>query len=198
MKTSIKISTILIALIALTNLSKAQTSTPATPGTANSNSIIYSVGADGGFAAGSFKHANKWDLGGSLQVDVPVANQVFFTADAGYLNFFGKKNIDGTNESAPDIHLLPVKAGLKYFVAGPIYAQAEAGAAFVLNKSDLGYTKTAAFLYTPQIGVRLPLAAKSYLDAGAYYEASSKFSDGADDTKVNFFGLRLAYAFSVK
>lgn len=196
MNTSKKITTIILSLIGFAGIADAQTTTSQTPSTPNS--IIYSIGADGGFAAGSFKHANKWDVGGSLQVDVPIATSLFFTANAGYLNFFGKKDFNGTGQSAPDIHLLPVKAGLKYFVAGIVYAQAEAGAAFALNKSDVGYTKTAAFLYTPQLGILLPLSGKSYLDAGAYYEASTKFSNNTDNTKVNFFGVRLAYAFSVK
>jgi hypothetical protein len=76
--------------------------------------------------------------------------------------------------------------------------KADAGSAFVLNKNEAGYSKSAAFIYSPQIGVQLPLRAKNFLDAAALYEASTKFTSGVDNSKVNFFGVRLAYAFEIK
>jgi hypothetical protein len=36
------------------------------------------------------------------------------------------------------------------------------------------------------------------LDAGVRYEATGKFKSDIDDSKVNFFGLRVAYAFDTK
>jgi hypothetical protein len=197
MKTSIKTSVFTIALLSLITLAEAQTTTTTT-GSDSATGPILSVGVEGGFSAGSFKNTYKWYEGGSLQIDIPVAQMFFFTANAAYLNFNGKGNIGGSGIDAPDIHLLPVKAGLKYFPIGVLYLQADAGAAFALNKSDVGYNKTASFIYTPQIGVQLPLGGKSYIDAAALYEASTKFVTGEDNSKVNFFGLRLAYAFSVK
>jgi hypothetical protein len=44
-------------------------------------------------------------------------------------------------------------------VVSNIYVQGEAGAGFLLNKKDLGYTKSTAFIYAPQVGVLLPLNA---------------------------------------
>ncbi|MET3501283.1 hypothetical protein ABIC45_002895 [Mucilaginibacter rubeus] len=193
MKSLSKISALTVLAIAFTSLAQAQT----TP-TASDRPIVLSVGAEGGFSAGSFKHANKWNIGGSLQADFPVADKLYLTANAGYLNFFGKNNYYPNSNDAPDINLLPVKAGLKYFPVQRFYVKADAGSAFVLNKREAGYGKTAAFIYSPQIGVQLPLGGKNFIDAAAYYEASTKFTTGVDNSKVNFFGARLAYAFEVK
>jgi hypothetical protein len=51
----------------------------------------------------------------SVGADIPVADKLFATINAGYQNNFGKKNVLGTGLTAADDHLLPVKAGLKYF-----------------------------------------------------------------------------------
>jgi hypothetical protein len=194
MKNSIKISTLLFLLSGLSLGAKAQTTTTSS----TSTGTILSVGADGGYSLGSFKHDNKWNFGGSLQADIPVANQLYFTINAAYLNFYGRDNVDGSGLNAPDIHLLPVKAGLKYFPVNYFYLQADAGAAFDLNKSTIGYDRTAAFIYSPQIGVQVPLGGRSYIDAGIEYEASTKFTSGVDNSKVNFLGLRIAYGFGIK
>jgi len=163
----------------------------------NSQAIVLSAGADGGFSAGSFKNYNKWNIGGSLQADIPVAAKFYFTANAGYLNFVGKKNILGTGVTAPDIHYLPVMAGLKYFVFDHIYVQADAGTGFVLNKSSIGYDKTAAFIYTPRVGAQIPVGGSSFIDAGVLYEATTKYVIVVNDSKINFFGIRIAYAFAL-
>ena len=94
-----------------------------------------------------------------------------------------------------NIQLLPAKAGLKYFLIPNFYIQGEAGAAFLLNKSDLGDDKSAAFIYAPSIGYQFHIGGNSYIDAGVRYEASTKFNSVVDDSKVNFFGLRVAYGF---
>jgi len=193
MKNSIKTVALLAAIMGATFAAKAQTST-----TTASNGVIYSVGAESGIAVGKFKDAYKWNLGGSVQADIPVASQFYATINAGYQNYFGKNNIYGTTFSPTDIHLIPVKAGLKFFPVKDLYIQGEAGAAFVLNKSDVGYDKAAAFIYAPTIGVQLPLNGSSYIDAGVRYEASTKFTSGVDNSKTNILGLRVAYAFSVK
>lgn len=193
MKTLTKISALVVLAISLSTVGKAQTTT-----SAPAQSTILSIGAEGGFSAGSFKQANKWNLGSSIQADIPVATGLFVSGNAGYLNFYGKNNYYASGSSAPDINLLPVKAGLKFFPLKQFYVQADAGAAFVLNKDEVGYRRTAAFIYSPEIGVQLPLCGKSFIEASALYEASTKFTDGVDNSKVNFFGIRLAYAFEIK
>ncbi len=203
MKSTFKISALVLAFAGLAFGAQAQTNpTSSTKTTSGSNGIILSVGADAGIPTGSFSNAYNWNLGGSLQADIPVLkNQLFVTVNAGYNNFFGKKNIaniDGVSIDAPNVQLLPVKAGLKYFPVSHFYIQGEAGAAFALNKSEAGFDNSAAFIYAPQIGYQFPMGGKSYLDAGVRWESSTKFNSAIDDSKVNFFGLRVAYAFDTK
>ncbi|OCX52113.1 hypothetical protein BEL04_11495 [Mucilaginibacter sp. PPCGB 2223] len=192
MKNSIKIAALLVAIMGSSLASKAQSNK-----TGNANGVILNVAAESGISLGDARDLHKWGLGGSIGIDIPVANQLFATANAGYQNNFGIKNVAGTGLTATNDHLLPVKAGLKYFPVSILYIQGEAGAIFSLNKDDAGYAKNTAFLYTPTIGVQLPLSRSSYLDAGIQYKGSTKFNN-YDNSRENMLGLHVAYAFSVK
>jgi hypothetical protein len=198
MKSTLKISALILAFAGFTLGAKAQTTTSTTKSSTSSNGVVLSVGVDAGIPAGNLSNGYNWNIGGSVQADIPVAKQLFVTVNAGYNSIQGKDNAYGTDLKATNIQLLPVKAGLKYFLVPNFYVQGEAGAAFLLNKSDLGDNKSAAFVYAPQIGVQFPLGGKSFIDAGVRYEASTKFNSEVDDSKVNFFGLRVAYAFDTK
>jgi hypothetical protein len=198
MKSTFKISALVLAFAGFAFGAKAQTTSTSTK-TTSSNGVILSVGVDAGIPTGNLSNSYNWNLGGSVQADIPVIqHQLFVTVNAGYDNIFGKKNLDGTGLDATNIQLLPVKAGLKFFPVAGFYIQGEAGAAFALNKSDEGFDNSAAFLYAPQIGYQFALGGKSYLDAGIRYEGTTKFNSNIDDSKVNFFGLRVAYAFDTK
>ncbi|MFI5160731.1 MAG: hypothetical protein ACHQHN_05605 [Sphingobacteriales bacterium] len=198
MKSTFKISALVLAFAGFAFGAKAQTTSTSTK-TTTSNGVILSIGVDAGIPTGNLSNAYNWNLGGSVQADIPVIqHQLFVTVNAGYNNIFGKKNLDGTGLDATNIQLLPVKAGLKFFPVSNFYIQGEAGAAFSLNKSDLGFDNSAAFLYAPQIGYQFALGGKSYIDAGIRYEGTTKFISTVDDSKVNFVGLRVAYAFDTK
>lgn len=196
MKSTLKIATLVLAFAGLSFAAKAQT-TPATTSTTTSSGIRYSIGVEAGIPVGNFKDTHKWNLGGSVQADIPVASQLFVTVNAGYNNFFGKKNIgSGALYDAPNVQLLPVKAGLKFFPIPNFYVQGEAGAAFLLNKSDFYNDKSVAFAYAPQIGVQFPVSASgNFIDAGIRYEATTKYASNFDNSKVQFLGLRVAYGF---
>ena len=202
MKTTFKISALVLAFAGFALGAKAQTTTSATTTKTSDgpNGIVISIGADAGIPTGKLNDAYNWNIGGSVQADIPVVpHQLFVTVNAGYNSIQGKKDLFGVQGvDATNIQLLPVKAGLKYFPVSHFYVQGEAGAAFALNKSDVGFDKSAAFVYAPQLGYQFPLGGKSYLDAGVRYEASTKFSSVSDGSKVNFFGLRVAYAFDTK
>ncbi|HVW14652.1 MAG TPA: hypothetical protein VHB54_12530 [Mucilaginibacter sp.] len=199
MKNLFKFTAVVAAFAGLAYSANAQSTSTSAAKTATSNGVILSIGADAGIPTGNFSNSYDWNLGGSIQADIPVVqNQLFVTVNAGYNNFFGKSNIAGTGLDAPNVQLLPVKAGLKYFPVSHFYIQGEAGVAFVLNKSDLNFGNSAAFIYAPQIGYQFPLGGKSYLDAGVRWESSAKFTSNIDDSKINFFGLRVAYAFDTK
>ena len=198
MKNSIKISALALAFAAFTFNAKAQNTTPTTTSTSTTTAsgIRYSIGVDAGIPTGKLSDSYNWNLGGSLQVDIPVvSNKLFVTVNAGYDNIFGKKDIDGSNLDVQNIELLPVKAGLKYFIAGNFYVQGEAGAAFVLDKTKIDANNSAAFIYAPHLGYQFQLGGKNYIDAGVRYEASTKLNSNADNSTVNFAGIRVAYGF---
>jgi len=171
MKTTIK-NTIGILALSLFSLGVSAQSTTTTNSNSASTGIIWSAGVNGGLSTGNFKDSHKWSLGGSLQADIPVAKQFYLTVNAGYDNFYGKSNYEGTGISAPDIHLLPAMAGIKFF---PI-----------------------PMLYAPEIGLQFPIGGKSYIDAGVKYEGTTKFESGDTNSKINTLGLRIAYAFGTK
>ncbi|MDB5030185.1 outer membrane beta-barrel protein [Mucilaginibacter sp.] len=192
MKSTLKISALVLALAGFTLGAKAQT-TP-TPTTTTSGGVRYSIGVDAGIPTGKLSDNYNWNLGGSVQADIPVASKLFITINAGYDNIFAK-NVAGATVSPADIHLLPAKAGLKYFPVSNFYIQGEAGAAFVLNKTAINADNSTAFIYAPQVGYQFPLGGKNFLDAGVRYEASTKLVSTNSDSKVNFLGLRVAYGF---
>jgi hypothetical protein len=194
MKNTFKFSALVLALAGLTLGAKAQTTTPVSGSTTSSTGVRFSIGVDAGVPTGSLSNGYNWNLGGSVQADIPVAHQLFVTVNAGYDNIFGK-NVAGTNVSATNIQLLPVKAGLKFFPVNNFYVQGEAGAGFALNKADVGFNKSAAFIYAPQVGYQFQLGGQNFIDAGVRYEGSTKFNSSIDNSKVNFVALRLAYGF---
>ena len=200
MKKTLKIASLAVAFAGFAISAKAQTTAaPVSSSTTSSNSVIFSVGVEGGIPTGKLNDAYNFSIGGSLEADIPVIpNFLFASINAGYTSINGRNNVDGTGYNATDIQLLPVKAGLKVFPVKYFYIQAEAGAAFALNKSDLGFDKTAAFLYSPQIGIQLPTIGKSYFDAGVFYQGTTKFNSAVENSKVNYAGLRIAYAFGAK
>jgi hypothetical protein len=195
MKNSFKIAALMLAFAGLTAGAKAQTAAPAAGSSSTANGVRFSIGVDAGIPTGSLSNNYNWNLGGSVQADIPVASQLFVTVNAGYNNIYGKTNINGTGLSATNIELLPVKAGLKFFPVSNFYIQGEAGAGFALNKTNLGFDNTAAFIYAPQIGYQFQLGGKNSIDAGVRYEGSTKFNSAVDNSKVNFVALREAYGF---
>jgi hypothetical protein len=196
MKSTLKISALVLAFAGLASGAFAQTSSTKTT---TSDGVILSVGVDAGIPTGNLNNGYNWNIGGSVQADIPVLpQQLFVTINAGYNSIQGKDNAFGTGLTPTNIQLLPVKAGLKFFPVNHFYIQGEAGAAFALNKSDLGFDNTAAFIYAPQIGYQFPLGGKNFIDAGVRYEGSTKFNSSDDNSQLNFVALRLAYAFGTK
>jgi hypothetical protein len=189
MKNSIKISVVLLALSSLLSqrLSAQSTSTSEPYG----SGIRLSVGADAGLPVGSLKHNYDWSLGGSVQGDFPIVKDALYaTLNGGYQNFFAKNS-----SNANDLHLIPVKAGLKYFPISYFYLQGEAGVSFITNKHEIDADKSSAFVYAPQVGVLLNVGGKNYVDAGVRFEGNTKFYDGGKSN--NFFALRVAYSFGL-
>ncbi|MBS7564416.1 hypothetical protein KHS38_08350 [Mucilaginibacter sp. Bleaf8] len=195
MKKSIKLGTLALALATIFTFSaKAQDTTPAPKSTTTSSGIKLSIGPEVGLPVGSLHDAYNWNLGSSIQADIPVyANKLFVTVNASFNNFFAKDNNLGI--AAKDLQLIPVKAGLKYFPVSNFYLQGEAGASFIADKDKVGADKSASFVYAPQVGYQFPLGGRNYLDAGVRFEGNTKFYNNGSSN--NFLGLRVAYAFGL-
>jgi opacity protein-like surface antigen len=144
------------------------------------------VGADFAFPMGDFGDAYNFGVGGSLNFQAPIANKLNFVGEAGYLSFTGKEyDVFGTTVKAPSFSYIPVKAGVRYFLAENFYAQGQLGASF--STEDGG----TAFLYAPSLGVEFPVADKMSIDFGARYEGWS------NEGTSSFIGLRAALNFGL-
>lgn len=155
--------------------------------------LLLSAGPEAGLPLGDLKDGYDWSLGGSIQGDYAIVKRdLYVTLNAGYTNFFAK-DIQGVDTK--DLQLIPVKAGLKYYPVSNFYVQAQAGAAFLANKSDLNADNSAVFVYTPQVGYLFHLGRGNYLDAGIRFEGNTKFTDNGKSN--NLLGLRVAYAFGL-
>jgi opacity protein-like surface antigen len=145
------------------------------------------IGVEFGFPMGDFGDGYDLGYGGSLTYQHPIANKLNLTGNAGYLNF-QSKDIPGFGKV--NSGYIPVKAGLRYFLAENIYVGGELGAVFSTGDGD-GGTK---FAYAPGVGVEFPVADKSTIELGGRYEGWSK-GDGL--VTPQFIGLRLAWNFGL-
>jgi len=156
----------------------------------NNGNAKLSVGAELAIPTGNLSLIQSLGYGGSLQGEFKVAESLKITGSAGYLTFAYKKEIkDGFKEAGIELENqagIPVKAGAKYYFGKVFYGAAELGAAFSTNKGA-----GTAFVYTPTVGISLPLSEKNNLDLGVRYESWSY------EGTSSFIGIRAAYAFGL-
>lgn len=156
------------------------------------------IGAEFAFPTGGFGDAYKLGYGGTLQFQTPIMDKLNFTASAGYLTFKGEDiaNAGGVTLKYADLKVIPVKAGINYFLAENFYVGGELGAAI-----GTGDNSKTSFAYTPHIGVEFPVSDKGSIDLSARYEEWSTNYDGPSGSTINFksrfVGLRLAYNFGL-
>ena len=184
----------LIALISFTLTAKAQYSP--VPDT-----IRYSIGVDAGSPNGGFSNSYKFFAGASLQVDFPLTERIYITANGGYNTLFAAANSSSNpmsiqNVSQANMSYAPIKIGFKYLLIRSFYIQAEGGESLLLNKSAVYALNSTGITYAGQMGIIFRLKQKTYIDAGIRYEAVQSFyGDGGYN---NFFAARIAYAFNLK
>ncbi len=167
-----------LALIAgLGFAANAQTKDPAM------NGSKIGVGVDFAFPMGDFGDFMDYGVGGSLNFQAPIANKLNFVGEAGYLSFTSKEVLGQTYNSAA----IPLKAGVRYFLAENFYAQGQLGAAFATGDNNSG----TAFVYAPSVGVEFPVSNKMAIDFGARYEGWS------NNGTSSFIGLRAALNFGL-
>ena len=153
--------------------------------------IRYGIGIESGLAVNYL--AKKYDgiVGGSLQADFPIIdNELFATINSGYNNVFVKSDFE---HLVDDMHIIPVKAGFKYFYKKNMYMQSEIGISFLLNKSNCVDGRNKALVIAPQVGIILLDSKHHQMDVGLRFESTGKFYKC--DKQSSFIGFRLAYAF---
>jgi len=152
-----------------------------------------SFGAEFGLPSGNFTNISGLGLGASVKADFPVATEFSLTLNAGFMNFFGKKN---KLINIQDLAYIPIKAGLKYHLNEGLYAEAQLGAAFPLNTGQ-----TRLFVWSPGLGNLFKLRSGNVLDVGFRYEGWTGENPGSTflnaSTNKGFVALRFAYVFSL-
>jgi hypothetical protein len=146
------------------------------------------VGIEGLAPVGDLHNGYNAGLGGTARLQYGVSDRLALTLTSGFYNFFGKT---GTVDNIPNVKVgdkgvVPVKAGIKAFVASNFYLGGEAGVGIVTSNEAVGDSRT-KFLWTPGIG----FANKSW-DVGARYE--NLLGHGYN---YGYLGLRVAYGFGL-
>lgn len=188
MKIVIKACFALITLILLSISTQAQTNTGTQAGTR------LNIGIGAGLPVGNYKNFLNYELGASIQLELPIAQKLFFTANTGYQIYHGDTK-PGNYFSTPNYNMIPLKPGLKYFAFGNVYIQGEAGVTFITNVADIKYSGVSAtnLITDAQIGVLLPVGVKHNIDAGFAYTSFPFFTSRA----LNAVALRVAYSFGL-
>ncbi|RZL31516.1 MAG: hypothetical protein EOP00_35015 [Pedobacter sp.] len=152
-----------------------------------------SIGPEFGLPSGNFTNISGIGLGASVKADFPIAPEVSLTLDAGFMNFFGKKN---KLINIQDLTYMPIKAGIKYHLSEGIYAEAQLGAAFPLNTGQ-----ARLFAWSPGLGNLFKLRSENLLDVSLRYEGWTGENPtpsflNTSNTK-GFVAIRFAYVFSL-
>ncbi|WP_231427313.1 MULTISPECIES: hypothetical protein [Pedobacter] len=151
-----------------------------------------SIGAEFGLPSGNFVSLSGIGLGASVKAEFPVSPQLALTANAGIMNFFGKRN---QLINVRDLTYVPLKGGIKYQSQG-FYAEAQLGAGFSTNG------QREVFIWSPGIGNQFKLSGANKLDVGIRYEAwagknESSVSGIRNSNSKGFAGIRFAYVFGL-
>jgi hypothetical protein len=153
---------------------------------AQNDASKFSIGLEAGLPIGDFKQVSSFVIGGSLKYDHLLSDGMFLTGSVGFSSAKGKTQTYTSGgvtvtASTGNTTVVPVKAGIKYFLAESFYAEGQVGAAFFTQSG--GGT---AFAYAPGIGYNLG----GGIDLGVRYEAWSK-----NGVTLGQIGARIAYSF---
>lgn len=144
--------------------------------------VNLSIGPEIGIATGNFANTNSVGLGATFQADVNVATSTMLTFTTGYHVYAGKSAGTGIKYKATSV--LPVRAGIKYYLSGGFYGAAQLGAGF-FNRG--GGT---ALAYTPMLGYEFTTKSDKAVDVALKYDGYS-----ANGTGLGAVNVRLAYRF---
>ena len=150
---------------------------------AQSSKPVFSIGVEPALPIGKFKDLGyNFGIGGSLQGEIKVANDLGLTLNAGYMNYSAKDiTIGGSTVNGGSFGVVPVLGGVKYYVSPKVYAHGQLGAAIGTSSGS-----STSFAYTPGIGFML---SKNF-DVLLKYVGYSRKGEN-----LNSIGARLAYSF---
>lgn len=157
------------------------------------NRTSVDLGAEIGLPSGNFTNLSAIGMGVSAKGSFPVADRFAFSANAGIMNFFGKRTLGLRIE---DLAYAPLKGGLKYYLSDAFYFEGQIGTAISL-KSGQG----SLFLWAPGIGNQFKLSGANRLDFGIRYESWNGNSNNQivlnNSAAKGFVGLRFSYVFGI-
>jgi hypothetical protein len=138
------------------------------------NSWKVGFGVNSGPATGE---AFKYTLDGDIRAEKRLSTSVTGTLSAGFTHFFEKDHFRGFSLYGSPYNVIPVKAGIKYFVGHQFYLGGELGAGFAFEQWGT------SFIWSPSAG----LAFNNGLDLSLRYE------DFTQSPATKAVSLRLGY-----
>lgn len=153
------------------------------------------IGLEAGRPIGNAHDISNFELGGTARLQYGLSNSTALTLTSGYYNMFGKTITvpdataggTGVEVKSKDLGIIPVKLGIKSFLANKLYFGAEAGAGFEATSLYPDGSKDTKLILSPTIGF-----ATNVIDLGLRYEGF--FGQG---NNYGLIGLRLAYGFGL-
>jgi hypothetical protein len=143
----------------------------------------FSLGLETGLPLGNFHKYSSSILGVSAKYEHSIGEGLFITGTAGFSNVHNKDFYYSGSLIAKSSNsgVVPLKAGLKYFLSTNLYMEGQAGASFYTRLGG-----SPAFTYSPGIGYNF----SNHVDLGLRYEAWTK-----EGSTSGHLGLRLGYSF---
>ncbi len=152
---------------------RAQTRTPTT--------LAFSAGFE---LAAPSNGVYNIGFGASGKFEVPIVTPVSLTLTGGITTLFYKSNLFSSSRTPGAAGFIPLKAGVKYYLAKTFYAEGEAGAAIETN-----YGKQSSFAFSLGPGFIVPVNDKQGVDISFRYESWAN--------QLRQTGIRFAYRFGL-
>ncbi len=155
----------------------------------DSEGFRFGFGIEPGIPTGDLRDFSHFALGSTLRLQYDLKGPASIMLTTGYTNFFARSYYAGNGVvvQPQDYGIVPLKAGVKYFVAPHFYISGEAGAGFETTRGYYNnYYEGTKLILSPGIGI-----AESHtgLDLGLRYENYS----GSDSGNFGMVALRIAY-----
>jgi len=140
------------------------------------------IGLEAGIPTGNASDVSNFEIGGTGRLEYGAGKDFSVMLTSGYYNMIGKAVPGSDGVKYPSLGMVPVKIGVKAFLAPSFYVDGEAGAGF-----DTSYENHTKLIFSPGIGYD----AKTW-DIGLRYENYS-----GQNNSFGLLGLRVAYDFGL-